>query len=70
MITLKRNNVVKIVDSEEKANLLKNRGFVVSDFIVDTTKQIEETSKFVCDICNKSYKTKKGLTEHKCKGAD
>lgn len=65
MIELIRNNVVKVVDSEEKADKLKAEGFELlsspSEAEPDKDKQEE---LLYCPYCNKPYKTKKGLEDH------
>lgn len=65
MITLIRNNVVKIVDSEEKAEKLKVKGFELlscqSETVADNKKQEELLH---CPHCDKTYKTQKGLDDH------
>ena len=59
MITLIRNNVVKIVDSEEKAEKLKAKGFE----LLSNPSESDDTI-FSCPFCDKTYKTQKGLEEH------
>lgn len=63
MITLIRNNVVKIVDCEERAEKLKAKGFKLSPCSSKPgNKQKEEV--FHCPYCDKPYKTQDGLDKH------
>lgn len=103
MISLIRNNVVKIVASEEEAKRLQALGFKIEAIAVvvedeppkgdeniktneNETPTLEtltpetptpetptpETVLFICPLCGKEYKTKKGLGEHiaKAHGGD
>ncbi len=65
MIELIRNNVVKVVDSEVKAEKLKAKGFeLLSPSAPDMPEGKKSEELFYCPHCNKPYKTKKGLEDH------
>ncbi|GEM_PF-6963344 len=65
MIEFIRNNVVKVVDSNEKAEKLKTEGFeLLSSPSAEDDGKEKEDELLYCPYCNKSYKTKKGLEDH------
>lgn len=64
MITLIRNNVMKIVDSEEKAEKLKAKGFALFSSAKAEAGRGEKSELFQCPYCEKTYKTQKGLDDH------
>lgn len=63
MITLIRNNVVKIVDCEEKAEKLKAKGFELLPCSSEQDDK-QESELLHCPYCEKTYKTQKGLDDH------
>lgn len=80
MISLIRNNVVKIVASEEEVKRLQALGFKIEAIAVvvedeppkgdeniktnENETPTPETVLFICPLCGKEYKTQKGLGEH------
>ena len=63
MITLIRNNVVKIVDCEEKAEKLKAKGFELLPCSSEPDDK-QESELLHCPYCDKTYKTQDGLDKH------
>ena len=61
MIELIKNNVVKIVDSEVKAEKLKAKGFKL---LSSSEAETEKSELLQCPHCEKTYKTQKGLDDH------
>lgn len=67
MITLKKNNIEKIVTSQDEARKLVLRGFIVVS--EKETAVIPQTAStvFVCSVCGKEYKARDYLEKHMAK---
>lgn len=78
MYSLKKLNVIKVVDSEHKANRLIYEGFTLisqpvfesavtptpKPSIVVEVETTKEPSTFDCPYCDKTYKGEKSLMKH------
>lgn len=68
MTTLQRLNVVKVVDSEEKAKKLETRGFVRVESVVtsevETVVATTSDTTFDCPFCEMVYKKEEYLKKH------
>ncbi len=69
--TLNKRSVTKTVDDEGLAKKYKDKGFKVikTEEIKEDEKEVEQSTeenekKYICEFCNKEYKTENGLKKH------